>query len=96
MNVLFVIFLMIFGLVLFTTVRRLRSSNSIEAVPPGFTRSADFGGDSGDSGFDAALQSDGHACHHLGAGEPGSSHNAGSDAGHGFFDGGGFDGGGHH
>jgi len=91
MNVLFVIFLMILGFVLYSVVRQLRASKSHEHVSPGLAGNADFGADGTDSG-------NGHTCHHHGSGDHASSHDAGTDAGHGFFDGGhgGFDGGGHH
>jgi hypothetical protein len=98
MNVVFVIFLMIFSLVLYSTVRKLRASKSNESVPPDFAGHADFSADGSDSGLDPPLPAGGHSCHHHGAGDHGSSHDATGDAGHGFFDGGhgGFDGGGHH
>jgi hypothetical protein len=97
MNVLFVIFLMIFGIILYSTVRQLRASKSNEAVPAGTAGNAEFGADGGDSAADPSPSAP-HPCHHHGSGEHASSHDGGVGAGHGFFDGGhgGFDGGGHH
>jgi hypothetical protein len=96
MNVLFVIFLMIFGIILYSTVRQLRASKSNEAVPAGTAGHAEFGADGGYPAADPS-PSVGHPCYHHGLGEHASSHDGGA-AGHGFFDGGhgGCDGGGHH
>ncbi len=91
MNVLFVIFLIILGLVLYSVVRQLRASKRNEPITIALADNADFGADGGDSGND-------HTGHHHGSGDHASSHDAGTDAGHASFDGGhgGFDGGGHH
>ena len=91
MNPLFVFFLMIVGLALYSAVRQLRASKSNEPVPSGFAGSADSYAEGGDP----LLHS---KCHHHGSGEHASSHDGGASTGHGFFDGGhgGFDGGGHH